>query len=62
MLLSFFWGMIGLGFFLYGKKAQRIVAMLCGIGLMGFPYLVDNVVVGVVVGAVLTLLPFVLRY
>ena len=40
------WGMvfsaIGLGYFIYGKRQQHIPALLCGLGLMLYPYFVNN--------------------
>lgn len=58
------WGIllssIGLGFFIYGKKQQRISALLCGAALMAFPYFVSSTVLLVLIGAVLVGLPFVL--
>ena len=62
---SFFWGMIfgcfGLGYFVYGKKQQRFVPLLCGLGLMVFPYFVGNTIATVVIGVVLMLVPYFAR-
>lgn len=62
---SLFWGMIfgsiGLGFFVYGKKQQAIVPLLCGLALMIFPYFVSNVIVLVVVGVALMAIPYFVR-
>jgi hypothetical protein len=33
---------IGLGFFLYGKKQQRMPHLVSGVVLMVFPYFVDG--------------------
>jgi len=33
---------LGMAFFMYGKKAQRIVPLLGGIALGAFPYFVSN--------------------
>jgi len=60
-----FWGLIfssiGIGFFVYGKKQQAIVPLLCGLALMIFPYFVSNVIVLVVVGVVLMAIPYFVR-
>lgn len=57
------WGVlfssIGLGFFIYGKKRQRFAALLCGVGLMVFPYFVSDTVLLVLIGAVLVAIPLV---
>ena len=62
---SLFWGMIfgsiGIGFFVYGKKQQAIVPLLCGLALMIFPYFVSNVIVLVVVGVALMAIPYFVR-
>ena len=58
LLLSFVFGTIGFSFFIYGKKQRRTVPWLAGIGLCVFPYFVPNMIVGVVIGSVLTLTPF----
>ena len=60
-----FWGLIfssiGIGFFVYGKKQQAIVPLLCGLALMIFPYFVSNVIVLVVVGVALMAIPYFVR-
>ena len=62
---ALFWGMafgsVGVGYFVYGKKQQRLLPLLCGIGLMVFPYFVSSTLVLLVVGGLLLAAPFVLR-
>jgi hypothetical protein len=59
------WGLlfssIGLGFFLYGKKQRAVVPLVCGLVLMIYPYFVPNVIAVVVIGVVLTAIPYFLR-
>ncbi len=59
------WGMIfgaiGLGFFIYGKKQKAIVPLLTGIALFVFPYVISDVYLLVLVGAVLVAVPFFIR-
>jgi len=59
------WGVvfssIGLGFFIYGKRQQRLVSLLCGLALMIFPYFVSSAVFMVLIGTVLTAIPFVIK-
>lgn len=50
-------GSIGLGFFIYGKKQQAIVPLICGIALMVFPYFVSGTAWLVVIGLVLIAIP-----
>ena len=51
-------GSVGLAYFVYGKKQQRFVPLLCGIALMAFPYFISNTVLLVVVGLVLSAVPY----
>lgn len=62
---TIFWGLlfssIGLGFFLYGKKQQAAVPLVCGLGLMVFPYFVSNTMLLVAIGVALSVLPYFFR-
>ncbi|MEK6601719.1 MAG: amino acid transport protein, partial [Candidatus Binatota bacterium] len=48
----------GFGYFLYGKKQRSVVPLVCGLGLMVFPYFVSNTVVLVIVGLLLSVIPY----
>lgn len=61
LILSFLFGTFGLGYFVYGKKQANWIVMLCGAGLMGFPYFVSNIWILVAMGLVLMAIPFVFR-
>jgi len=50
-----------LGYFIYGKKQKAVVPLVCGLALIVFPYFVSNVVLLVVVGVLLTAIPYFLR-
>ena len=54
-------GIVGGAYVLYGRKASRIVPVVCGVGLMVYPYFVDNVWALLVIGIVLCAAPFVIR-
>lgn len=56
-------GAFGLGYFVYGKRQRQRQAMplVCGLGLMLFPYFVDSTPWMLVDGAVLLLLPWFIR-
>lgn len=64
-LSSLLWGLLfgsaGLGFFLYGKKQQAFVPLLCGLALMIFPYFVSNTFLLVAIGVALIALPYFVR-
>lgn len=59
------WGMlfgaIGLGYFVYGKKQAAVLPLLCGIGLMVFPYFVSGTWWILLVGGVLMAVPWIWR-
>ena len=51
-------GSVGLGFFIYGKKQKSVVALVCGLVLMIFPYFISNTVLLVAIGVSLMTLPY----
>jgi hypothetical protein len=55
-------GSIGLGFFIYGKKQQVAMSMICGLGLMVYPYFVSNTLLLVLLGLMLCALPYFIRW
>jgi len=63
---SLIWGLlfgsIGMGYFVYGKRQQRGIALVSGIALMVFPYFVTGWFLIVLIGLVLMALPFFIRY
>ncbi|GMT42447.1 MAG: hypothetical protein IEMM0002_0858 [bacterium] len=60
LYISFFFSLVGMGYFMYGKKQSNVIILLTGIALMFYPYLVSSVAVMLSVGAILTVLPFVI--
>ena len=58
LLWGVLFGSVGLAYFVYGKKQQRFVPLLCGIALMAFPYFISNIVLLVVIGLVLSAVPY----
>jgi hypothetical protein len=54
-------GSLGLGYFVYGKKQNAIVPLVCGVALMVFPYFVSNVILLIAIGLIFTILPFFVR-
>lgn len=61
LLWGLLFGCIGLGFFLYGKKQRSVVPLVCGLVLMIYPYFISNLVLLVVIGVVLTAIPYFFR-
>ena len=62
---SLFWGLLfgsfGLGFFVYGKKQNAVVPLICGLALMIFPYFVSNTILLLAIGVVLIAIPYFVR-
>ena len=54
-------GSIGLGFFVYGKKQKVITPLLCGMGLMVFPFFGSNLTIMMLFGLVLIALPYFIK-
>ena len=61
LMLSLFWGLVGMAYFGYGKKQSQFVFLLCGIGLMAFPYFVSSNIASIILGVVLCGVPFKLK-
>jgi len=59
------WGVlfssIGLGFFIYGRKQKANVPFTCGIILIIYPYFISNTMLLVLIGSILTAIPFLIR-
>ena len=62
LILSLLFGMVGMGMFMYGRKAGRMVPLLAGVALMAVPYFIPNVLVLLLVCCGLTALPWFLRH
>lgn len=57
LMVSFLFGIIGMGFFGYGKKAGRFVIMGVGAGLMVIPYFITSLLLMLIVCAALMAVP-----
>lgn len=62
LLWGLLFGSIGMGYFVYGKKQQRGIALLSGIALMVFPYFFTSWLLIVLIGILLMTLPYFIRY
>jgi lipid-A-disaccharide synthase-like uncharacterized protein len=51
-------GFLGLSYFIYGKRQQRIGFLAAGVGLCIYPYLLDGVILQIFVGLGLLAVPF----
>jgi hypothetical protein len=61
LLWGLLFGSIGMGFFAYGKRQRAVVPLVCGLGLMVFPYFVSNTILVVVIGVGLIAIPYFIR-
>jgi hypothetical protein len=61
VMWALIFGSIGLGFFVYGKKQKVITPLLCGMGLMVFPYFVSNLYILIFLGLALIALPYFIK-
>ena len=53
---------VGLGYFVYGKKQQQVIPMLAGISLCVFPYFVSALSATVILGLVLAIIPWLIKF
>ena len=61
LLLGVVFSSIGLGYFIYGKKQQQTMPLICGIALMIYPYFIDNTVFLILIGIILCIAPKFIR-
>ncbi|GAA5629507.1 hypothetical protein Acal02_00100 [Acinetobacter calcoaceticus] len=62
LFLGVIFSSIGLGYFLYGKKQKMTVPLVCGLVLMLFTYFIDNIAIISIIGIILSILPYFLRF
>jgi hypothetical protein len=60
-MASLVFGTIGMGMFMYGKKAGRPVPLAAGAGLMVVPYFITHLVVMIIVCGAITAVPWLFR-
>ena len=61
LLWGLLFGSIGTGYFIYGKKQQKSVVLMTGIGLCIFPYFVTSMWLMIFIGVALIALPYFIR-
>ena len=61
LMASLVFGTIGMGMFMYGKKAGRVVPLAAGAGLMVLPYFITHLVMMIVLCGALTAAPWLFR-
>lgn len=58
LLWGTLFGAIGCGYFLYGKRQEAPVPLVCGLTLMFFPYFVSNTILLATIGLALMVIPY----
>ena len=58
LTFSLLFGALGMGLFLFGKKAQRMPHLVAGVALMTCPYFITNIIAMASVCIVLAIIPF----
>ena len=62
LYMTMIWGAIGAGYFIFGKKQSRFTFLLCGVGLMAFPFFVSDLTFSIILGLGMTLAPFKIEF
>lgn len=61
LIWGLIFGSIGVGFAIYGKRQKAIVPLCVGLTLCVVPYFIANVYVLILLGCVLTAIPYFVR-
>lgn len=61
LFINLFVSVFGAAYWIYGKRQSELWFMLAGAGLTFYPWLVSNLFLMLVIGVVLTALPFVIN-
>ncbi|HEX3357129.1 MAG TPA: hypothetical protein VHS31_09175 [Tepidisphaeraceae bacterium] len=61
LMISLVFGSVGMGMFMYGKKAGRMVPLGAGLALMIVPYFIPNAIAASITSCLLMATPWVLR-
>ena len=61
LVWGFLFSTIGMGFFMYGKSQKSPIPLSCGLVLMIYPYFVSNSIWMVVIGVILSAIPYFVR-
>ena len=62
LFLGLIFSSIGLAYFVYGKKQQVFVPMIVGIALMAYTFFTPNRTIMIVVGLILSAIPYFFRF
>jgi len=62
LFLGLIFGSIGMGYFIYGRKQKRGIALISGVALCVLPYLVSDILFITLIGVGVMLLPFYFKH
>lgn len=62
LYLSVFFSSIGLGYFIYGKRQEMTVPLICGLLLILFTYFIESTTMISMIGLILSIVPYFLRF
>jgi hypothetical protein len=62
LIISVFAGVIGMAYFIYGKRAVRLTPMIAGGLLCVYPYFMNSLLWLCVVGGLLLIAPFLIDF
>ena len=54
-------GAIGFAFFMFGRKQKAPVPLICGLALIGLPYVIGNTITMVLLGLGLMIVPYFIK-
>ncbi len=58
VIISVILGIIGTGYFVYGKRQKHVPSFLAAVGLFTVPYFISNVYILIFTGLLLVAMPF----
>jgi len=61
LILSVFFGSVGFGYIVYGRKQRAPVPLIVGVALCVYPYFVNNIWASILIGLVLVAAPWYFR-
>ena len=62
LFLGLIFGSIGVGYFIYGKKQQRAVPLIIGVALSLYMFFVSDPLWVGIIGVVLSVIPYFVRF
>jgi len=61
LMFGILFGSVGVGYFIYGKKQERLIPLVAGTGLCVVPYFISNLYAMVIVCTIIAATPWLVR-